>query len=519
MRVVLLLTALQSLASGWLGIVEFGDRPAPLRVELSKKAEQWNGTFSLPFEGLVDQPLASVTVEDANLHFEYKSERVGFQFQGKVHDQSIKGTVTSKDRNGSFDLVRTTIVPNENYFGAYEFEKGKFLYIRTFDELGEKQLTYLDEEGHVGPLNAVSQTEFFTGPGLWIPLPKRASVVFEKNNDGKISGLTWTDQTGLRKAVKRDTLFHEEEIVFTNGSVKLSGSVVLPEGKGPFPAMVFVHGSGATSRDFFGPVSYLFARHGIAVLSYEKRGVGKSTGHWLDADFADYSSDAIAGVNYLKSRKEIDPRKIGLWGGSQAGWIIPQAVEKDPSIAFAVMFSVPGVTPYEQEVQRSRGELMADGASQEQMDKTVAALKSDIDSLRTEDVKQYLRDGVQKLQKEGNQKVLNASGADNPRFLLWYTNLLDYSPVPSLEKMKCPVLVLYGEIDRGVPVDPNKAILDAAFKKGGNSDVTFHVFPKGNHVLMLSETGGMKEFPHLTQFVPDLFPTMVEWIQSHTSQQ
>jgi uncharacterized protein len=394
-----------------------------------------------------------------------------------------------------------------NYFGAYQFDDGSFVYVRTWDELGSSQLTYLYEDGRVGPLHAVSETEFFTGPGLMVREPEKDRVKFEKNSTGRITGLTWSG----KKAVKQETLFNEEEVSFTNGTVRLYGSLVIPKGTGPFPAIVLIHGSGAVTRDFFGPISYLFARNGIAVLSYDKRGVGKSEGHWMSAGFADYAADAVAGVAYLKSRKQIDRKAIGLWGASQAGWIIPQAVEQDPQIAFAVMLSVAGVTPFEQELQRSEEEFRAQQMPEEEIAKKLAALKGDIESLRTPDVKEYLQENLQKLQNEGNQDALNASGPDNPRFLLWYTDILDYNPVPSLQKMKCPVLVLYGELDRGVPIDPNKKILEAALKN--NPDVTFHMFPKGNHVLMLSETGSMKEFPAMTQFVPDLFSTMIRWIQ------
>lgn len=401
-----------------------------------------------------------------------------------------------------------------NYFGAYLFDTGEFVYIKTWDELGKDQLTYLYEDGRVGPLHAVSELGFFTGPGLLVKEPSQEKITFQKDSTGRITGLTWSGKI----AVKQETLFTEEEITFTNGDVRLTGSLVIPKrAGGPSPAVVLIHGSGPVTRDFFGPILYLFARNGIAVLSYDKRGIGKSQGDWMSANFSDYAADAVAGVAYLRSRKEIDSKAIGLWGVSQAGWIIPQAVEQDPGIAFAVMLSVPGVTPLEQELQRTQGELLAAKSSEEEIAKAIGALKTDIESLRTQDVKQYLEQSVEKLKAEGNQEALNASGPDNPRFLLWYANIIDYSPVAALEKMKCPVLVLYGEIDRGVPVDPNRKILKRALQN--NPRVKFHVFPNGNHALLQSETGSMKEFPQLTRFVPGLFPTMIDWILSNTGAQ
>ncbi len=516
MKIVLLLAALNAFTGNWIGTSQLGEKPTFIRVEFSGTGQNLGGMLSMPFEGVVDQPLDKVTVDGADLQFEFKNETTSFVFQGQRNEKKVSGTVTSKDRKGTFELVRTENVNAEKYFGAYGFGSGRFLYIRTWDELGENQLTYLDDEGKVGPLFALSETEFFTGPGLWIPLAAKATMIFEKDSAGRVAGMQWSEQGGHEKAVKKDALFTEQEVTFASGPVKLSGSLVLPKGNGPFPAIVLVHGSGPVTRDFFGPISYLFARHGIAVLSYDKRGVGKSEGHWMAANFTDYADDALAGVSYLRSRKEVNLKAIGLWGVSQAGWIIPQAVARDKGIAFAVLLSVPGVTPFEQEVQRMTGEMIVKQSSEEEIEKAITGLKSDINSLRTDEVRQHLEEGLQKLESEGNQKVLNASGPDNPRFLLWYTAVLDYSPVASLEQMKCPVLVLYGEADRGVPIIPNRDILENAFKNGGNNDVTFHVFPKGNHALMLSETGSMTEFPYLTQFVPGLFPTMIDWILQHT---
>ena len=512
MKIVLLLALLNTLQGTWLGTIRLGNAVMPVRFEVAGAS----ATLSLPFEGISDAPVTIVPSQNSSLQFEMKQGEKSFLFTGDIQKNVLQGKVTLGAETGSFELVQSAAVDVRKYFGTYEFESGKFLHIRTWDELGENQLTFLEENGRVGPLYATSETDFFTGPGVWIPLPMAARVVFEKDGKGEITGLVWTEGEDSQKAAKRTVSHREEEVVFTSGQTKLSGSLVLPSGKGPFPAIVLVHGSGPVTRDFFGPVPYLFARRGIAVLSYDKRGIGKSEGHWMDADFSDYASDALAGAHYLSARKEIQRKSIGLWGVSQAGWVIPQAIEQGKSIAFAVLLSVPSVTPFEQELQRNKQELEAVGTSQEQIVKTMSQLKADMESLLTEETQEYFRQQIAKLQKEGNQKVLESSGSSNPRFLAWYSTLLDYDPIPALEKVKCPVLVLYGELDRGVPVDPNKRILEDALKKAGNDQVTVRVFPKGNHALMLSETGSMAEFPKLTRFVPGLFDTMVNWIVQNT---
>jgi uncharacterized protein len=512
MKIVLLLALLNTLQGTWLGTIRLGNAVMPVRFEVVKKGPALSATLTLPFEGISDAPVTIVSSQNSGFEFEFKQGDKSFLFAGDIQKNVLQGNVSLGAEKGSFELVRSVSVDVQKYFGTYGFDSGKFLHVRTWDELGENQLTYLDEKGRVGPLYATSETDFFTGPGVWIPLPVVARIAFEKDAKGEITGLIWSEGEDSQKATKRSVSHREEEVAFKSGQIKLSGSLVLPPGKGPFPAVVLVHGSGPATRDFFGPVSYLFARRGIAVLSYDKRGIGKSEGHWLDASFADYASDALAGAQYLTTRKEIQGNAIGLWGVSQAGWIIPQAIERGKNIAFAVLLSAPAVTPFEQEIQRNKQEMEAVGTPKEQIEKNVSQLKADMESLRSEETKEYFRQQVEKLQKEGNQKVLDSSGSANPRFLAWYSTLLDYDPVPALQNVKCPVLVLYGELDRGVPLDPNKRILEDALKKAGNNQVTVRVFPNGNHALLLSETGSMSEFPRLTQFVPGLFDTMVDWI-------
>ncbi len=496
----------------WVGIVVF-DKPVPVRLHFHSDESALNGLLTMPFDDLVDVPLTSVTAAEGEIAFELKHESGVFSFRGTFSSGTLSGQATAAGKSGTFELVRTVTVNPKEFFGAYELESGRRFFIRTWDELGENQLTYFDDEGRVGALHAKSETEFLVGPANWIPLPVETQILFERGHDGKVKAGKWKSKN--TDAAKFTRLPHLEEDVTIQGKVgNLAGTLFIPAGTGPFPALVLVHGSGPVTRDFFGPIGYMFASRGIAVICYDKRGVGGSQGHWLDAGFEDYASDALSAVRYLKNRKEIRPDSIGLWGASQAGWIIPQASVEGGDVAFAVMLSVPGVTPFEQELGRTKEEMLLSGMGEDAIAGAISQLKSEIDSLRAEEVKSELESQVQKIQAEGNPGKLNSSGPSNPRFLLFYRRILDYSPIPSLEKMKCPVLVLYGELDRNCPASLNRPLLENAFKKAGNEDVTFVLLPQGDHVLMQSETGSGREFPYSNRFVPGLFEIMVNWILS-----
>src|SRR5262249_14421298 len=135
---------------------------------------------------------------------------------------------------------------------------------------------------------------------------------------------------------------------FENGDVTLAGSLLLPLTPGPHPAVIFVHGSGPSSRNDYRLWANYFAANGFATLIFDKRGVGESTGNWAAAGFDELAGDALAEIEQLKTRADIQPQKIGLCGMSQAGWIMPLAASRSADVAFIISLSGAGVTPEEQ---------------------------------------------------------------------------------------------------------------------------------------------------------------------------
>jgi dipeptidyl aminopeptidase/acylaminoacyl peptidase len=141
-----------------------------------------------------------------------------------------------------------------------------------------------------------------------------------------------------------------ETVTFQNGDVTLAGTLDLPAGEGPFPAIVTIHGSPPLTRnDWYSLyISHFFVQHGYAVLRYDKRGVGESTGDYPpvgtengDVAINDLADDALAGVEFLRTHDLIDPNMVGVMGFSQGGWIAPHAASKSPDVAFSVALSGP----------------------------------------------------------------------------------------------------------------------------------------------------------------------------------
>jgi uncharacterized protein len=499
----------------WIGTVTFAQKPVPLRLHFEIKADNQKAAITIPTERILNSALTNIKLDLNKLHFELETPAGPMNFDGMLNENLLQGTIKQKELEGTFEAIHLYAVDSKKYFGIYEFNPKEHIYIRTWDELGENQLTFFDDSGEAGPLYPSTETNFFAGSALWIPLPTKAQVIFRKDKTGNIEGLSWSETGKEVKFAKKVLTYKEEEIRFKNGAIELSGSLVIPSTKGPHPAVILVHGSGPVTHDFYGPLSYVLANSGIAVLSYDKRGIGKSGGHWLDQSFEDLAADVLAGLNFLKTRKEILSDKIGLWGISQGGWIVPLAAAQSKDIAFAILVSAAGVTPAEQTLMSTEAEMRAKDLPEEQITPVIIETKAQIDSLNSEEARKEFEAQAEKLKSEGNQTLLNSPGLENPRFLLFYRGIMNFQTIPNLQKLMCPVLAIYGDKDRVVPVQGNKEKLEKALEK--NRDVTFMVFPDGDHALLLTKTGSTQDFFYSNKFVPGFFELMIHWIQEKTT--
>src|SRR4030095_3420265 len=173
----------------------------------------------------------------------------------------------------------------------------------------------------------------------------------------------------------------QEEVHFNNGDVKLAGTLLIPPpGPARAPAIVFTHGGGPAVRELFWGLGYLFAARGFAVLTYDKRGAGHSTGNWREASFEDLADDAVAAAKFLQSRTDVAANQIGFWGLSQGGWIAPLAASRFPDAAFAIALSGGGLSPAETELFDTEYELTKAGYTANEVKDAITwqRLKNDI---------------------------------------------------------------------------------------------------------------------------------------------
>jgi uncharacterized protein len=316
----------------------------------------------------------------------------------------------------------------------------------------------------------------------------------------------------VHEPAKSQPAVREESIHFASGKLDLAGTLMLPAGPPPYPAVFLFHGSGNQPRII--PVAQWFANHGFAALTYDKRGVGESTGDFRAGPFMDLCEDGLAAVDYLKSRKEIDRRHIGVWGLSQGGWLGPLAASRSNDISFVIAVSGPGVSPGEQMLVFYANELRARGMAE--------ADAHEADAVRR-DVWTYLFTGVgyEKARRELNDArskpwfaAVNAqqdrlfeplqkpAELDRPgSAILRFRREMTYDPVPALRALHVPALFLFGAEDRLIPVEKSVAVIQDVLSKT-HADFQIKVFDHDDHG-MHDATGAVD---------PRYLDTMQKWL-------
>jgi pimeloyl-ACP methyl ester carboxylesterase len=327
---------------------------------------------------------------------------------------------------------------------------------------------------------------------------------------------------------KKPYPYNSEDITFQNkkANVTLAGTLTLPKKEGIYPAVILITGSGAENRDeeVFGHKPFLviadyLTRNGIAVLRYDDRGFAQSTGNFSTATTFDFASDVESAISYLKTRKEIDAKKIGLIGHSEGGTIAPIVAAAEPKdVDFIVLLAGSGLqgdkltllqkekleqAMHIDEQQIAKGQKIFRGAYD-------IILQSDAaDSNLKNKVGTYFKQSFgDKVPEEQISTITNQ--IVNP----WMITFLKYNPVPTLEKVKCPVLALGGEKDLQVPPEENLIAIKTALEKGGNKNVTTKLFPNLNHLFQDCKTGLPSEYSEIEEtFSPVVLDEITKWIK------
>ena len=321
-----------------------------------------------------------------------------------------------------------------------------------------------------------------------------------------------------------------EEVTFQNGTVNLAGTLTLPQGDGPFPAVLLISGSGLQDRDEtlvghkpFWVLADHLSRAGIAVLRVDDPGIGQSTPHPKPPTTADFATDVEAGVAFLKQDDRMG--RIGLIGHSEGGLIAAIVASRSNDVGFVVLMAGPGVPGAE--LLRKQNERIFDaaGIAGERKQRLLTLLDQLFTTLTSEDMaedeqrqkvdeivrKQLEINGVPPAQQDAAQVQALAEQSLTP----WMRYFLTFDPRPALEKIRVPVLALNGELDVQVDAEQNLTAIAAALEKGGNQNVTVHRLPEHNHLFQRARTGLMNEYGAIEETLsPKVLDLIRDWVLS-----
>lgn len=328
--------------------------------------------------------------------------------------------------------------------------------------------------------------------------------------------------------------YYTEEVSFKNtaANITLVGTLSLPKKEGKYPAVILITGSGPQNRNeelmghkpFLVIADYL-TKNGIAVLRYDDRGFGKSTGDFKSATSADFATDVESAVAYLKTRTDIKEDKIGLVGHSEGGLIAPMVAANSKDVSFIVLLAGTGIRGDKLLLLQQELIARAMGAKESEIKSTKALFSrafeivmqsTDLEIMK-QDLTAYAKEVYKDLPAKGRPEGITeedfVSSQVNEIATPWMQYFIKFDPATTLEKVHCPVLAINGEKDLQVPPKENLTAIKDALKKGGNADITIEVLPGLNHLFQECKTGSPAEYAGIEQtFSPTALDIITKWI-------
>jgi pimeloyl-ACP methyl ester carboxylesterase len=331
--------------------------------------------------------------------------------------------------------------------------------------------------------------------------------------------------------------YESREVTFEGaaGKVQLAGTLLLPAGKGPFPAVALVSGSGPQDRDEsllshrpFLVIADALARRGIASLRWDDRGAGASGGDHFGSTVNDFAADARAAVAFLRSRPEVAGNAIGIVGHSEGGLIGPMATvgAADKSVSFLVLLAPPGVPLRSLLVRQTRDLYRLQGLDEKLLDRTLSTQKEDLDliadsSIPTDKLQEKLRARAENRRKQFTDEERAKLGIDANAIersiqistTPWFRSLVAQNPAVYLRGVKVPVLALFGEKDLQVEARGNAEAVRGALAAAKNPDFAVRILAGLNHLFQHAQTGGIEEYGTIEEtFAPDALSAIGDWI-------
>lgn len=329
--------------------------------------------------------------------------------------------------------------------------------------------------------------------------------------DGTFQMLGVEGDFHLERRAPRPLPYRTEEVSFSNGDIKLAGTLFLPSAESPRAALVLAPSSGpSTRKDFFFLADH-FARRGVAALVYDKRGAGASAPDfdWGRASLGQMAGDALAGVRLLRARAEFKSLSIGLYGQSNSAWVVGLAAARSRLPDFVVMVSGGGVPGPQSELYRVRRRMTEEGFNAAETRRALAYMKLKFEVGRTGRGWARLHALAERDKEEKWFQLLNAPDSLERLREAWRGEFR-YDPAVTLRRVRCPVLALFGEADTFVPPAESARNIERVLKSAGHVEYLVKTFPRAEHGLLVFPREG--ESWHWPFYAPGYLETLTDWV-------
>ena len=550
-----------TLEGHWSGSLQAGEAVLHLVLHVSKSQDgSFNATIDSLDQGVYGIEVTSLTRKDSTLNFNVSSVSASYEGKISANHASIDGSWTQGSVSLALVFHRQSVgagarEPSDAIAGAEGVWQGALeghgmrlrLQLHVSQDDKKQLVAALDSPDQgISGLPAIKVSQKDAGFHFEIPV---VSGVYEGALNAAKTAITgsWTQSGVEQKLVFRrsDQLlellrpqnpskpypYKEEEVTIPNqqSNLTLAGTLTLPRGPGQFPAAILLSGSGPHDRDesIAGHRPFLvladhLTRKGIAVLRFDKRGIGKSTGDYATATTEDFANDAEAALAYLKSRKEIDSKRTGLIGHSEGALLAAIVASHSQAPAWIVLLAAPGLKGEDVLLLQSEQILRTAGVNESEVARTLAFNKQTYTLVREEKdpvaLEAKLNDLVQSTSTSA--ALPPAALQSQVRMLVspWFRFFLDYDPVPALQKTMCPVLALNGEKDLQVPPQENLAKIQKALQDGGNKDFQTTELPGLNHLFQHCATGSPTEYGGIEEtMAPEALNVIADWVLKHSA--
>ncbi|MDP9200893.1 MAG: alpha/beta fold hydrolase [Gemmatimonadota bacterium] len=385
------------------------------------------------------------------------------------------------------------------YAGNYRVAANEVIAIAEWelDPSSPHVLAFTDlKTGRIGVLTEVGKDEFSLRQGL-LAGSQVAAIRFIRSND-RVIALIYAPSSGQPLRASRIEA-RREELTVDAGDVRLGATIFLPAGHGPFPVIVIVP-AGGVGRTAAATFPNFFVAEGFAVVVYDRRPGS--------VQFTTYAADAVAVVKSLRGRADVDPRRVGLWGHSQGGWVSLVAASQSPAISFVIDHSGMMLPAWQQELYRLSAEARADGVAPEDLAKAVAfearLMTVGAQGQGWPEIAETMRANEQASWM--NLVYKPDSLAELQR--VW-RNDFSFDPRPFAGRVHQPVLALFGGLDKSTPIESAANLANAIRDK---EKLTIEFFPTANHAFLEAKTGGNAEIATLSHFAPGMFAAMHKWL-------